>query len=65
MVTATGQPNRQFWDNMVNQLDDDMDRQKHIIPMIFQLLSPTKHYTDQISTDQVATDQIPTDQGFM
>ena len=28
MGRVTGQPNRQFLDNMVNQLDDNMGRQK-------------------------------------
>ena len=31
MGLITRQPNRQFQDNMVSQLDDNMDRQKHDI----------------------------------
>ena len=32
MGLITRQPNRQFQDNMVSQLDDNMDRQKHLEP---------------------------------
>ena len=39
MGLITRQPNRQFQDNMVSQLDDNMDRQKHRCSTVLSLIA--------------------------